>query len=117
MTGFYARMATMAEDLLAKRGQAIKITRSGDTVDPVTGEVTVDDDVVYEPNGVLTSYTNIEVDGTRIKTGDRRLIIDATVEPKMADRPEIDGLEWTVVSVESINPAGTPVAYKVQVRR
>jgi hypothetical protein len=117
MADFYAGMATMAEALLNKRGQTIEITRSGDIIDPVTGDVTSGADTVYKPKGVLLNYKDADIDGTRIVKGDRLLILDATTEPKTSDKPVIDGAEWTVVAIESINPAGTPVAYKVQVRR
>jgi hypothetical protein len=109
-------MATMAKALLDKRGQTVKIVRSGDTIDPVTGDVTEGVDTVYKPKGVLTNYNDADIDGTRIVKGDRLLILDATTEPKTSDKPIINGAEWTVVAIESINPAGTPVAYKVQVR-
>jgi hypothetical protein len=115
---FYAKMATVAKDLLEDFGQAVTITRvTGSTRDPVTGATTAGTSTDYTPNGVLKAYKSNLIDGSRILTTDRELTLDDTIEPLITDTITVGGESWTPISVGSNNPAGTPLIYAVQVRR
>jgi hypothetical protein len=115
---FYAGLATTARNLLAKYGQVISITRkAGNTYDPVTGITTAGTATDYLPKGILKQYKSHLIDGTRILATDRELVIDDTVEPLMTDTIKISGESWTPIIIGESNPAGTPLVYKIQVRR
>ncbi len=115
---FYSGLATTAKDLLTKYGQVITITRTaGGSIDPVTGAVTAGSSVAYLPQGVLKEYKSNLIDGTRILATDRELVIDDTIKPELTDTISIGGILWTPISVSASNPAGTPLVYRIQVRR
>lgn len=44
------------------------------------------------------------------------LILDASVAPELTDKLVVDASALTIVNIEAINPAGTPLAYRLQVR-
>lgn len=115
---FYGRMAATASRLLEKFGAPVTLAReTGGTYDPVTGETTPPADDSQTTTGLLKRYPDHFIDGTRILTGDRMLILDASVQPLMSDRPTIGGQQWTPVSIETQSPAGVPLVYFVQCRR
>jgi hypothetical protein len=115
---FYVGLAKVAKDLLTKRGQTITISRSsGSTSDPVTGATTSGTPTNYFPKGILKEYKSTLIDGTRILATDRELVLDDTVEPLMTDTIIIGGESWTPIMPGVNNPAGTPLVYKIQVRR
>ncbi len=114
----YSDLATTAKELLAEFGQVITITRkAGNTYDPVTGITTAGTATDYLPKGILKQYKSHLIDGTRILATDRELVIDDTVEPMMTDTITIGGESWTPIILGESNPAGTPLVYKIQVRR
>lgn len=118
MSDFYSGMAATASRLLARFGSPVTLSRStGGSRDPVTGVETPGIDDSKTTVGILKKYPDKLIDGTRIKTGDRLLVVDASVEPLMTDRPVIGGQEWTPVSIEAANPAGTPLVYFIHARR
>ena len=115
---FWADMASTATELLAEFGAPVTIRRTtGGTYTPssdtTSGETTAD----YTATGMVRDYRAGQIDGTVIRQGDRELVLDATVTPTVGDTVLIDSAYWSVVSVRSVNPAGTPVAHFVQVRR
>lgn len=114
----YDALAATAERLLTAHGQAITLRRtSGGTYtassDTYSGQTTT----TLSAYGVVTNYRADQIDGTVIRQGDRELVLDATVTPTVGDTVLLDSAYWSVVSVRSVNPAGTPVAHFVQVRR
>ena len=111
---FYGKMAKTANRLIKKFGAAITISRvSGESVDPVTGVVTPGTEELFYPFGILKKYPDNLIDGTSIKSSDRVLILDNTVEPLMTDTI----VDWSIESIETSNPAGTSLVYFVQVRK
>lgn len=116
---FYDDMAKVASQLLKEFGQPVTITRPAEdqNVDPVTGAVTGGEPTVYTVNGFIRPYPDHLVDGTRITTGDRLLMLEPAVEPNQADTITVQGQEWPIQNIKTINPAGTPVLFFVQVRR
>lgn len=115
---FYSDLAATARTLLETYGQAVTITRTtGETIDPVTGDVTAGTDTEYTPNGVLRPFPNELIDETRITSSDRELVLDDTVEPLMGDLVTIDGEDWNIQRIIGTKPAGTALVWRVQVRR
>lgn len=117
MSDFYTQMAATASRLIGKYGQAISIKRTtGESVDPVTGIVTAGTTSTLATTGILQRYPDALIDGTRILTADRLAMLAPTREPALTDKLAFGGKDWPIVSIQTANPAGTPLVYFVQVR-
>ena len=118
MSAFYYKMAKTAKNLIRKYGQAVSITRTtGEVINPVTGVTTAGTTETFLPNGILKPYNDDLVDGTRILKTDLELTLDDTVKPMTSDKPIVNSEIFTVVGNVEISPAGTPLIYKLQVRK
>lgn len=115
---FYNSMAATASKLITKFGAVGEIKRTtGDSIDPVTGNVTAGTTVIYTPNTIVQKYADELIDGARILSSDRMIILDNTIEPISTDTITIGGENWSIVSIRESNPAGIPLVYFVQARR
>jgi hypothetical protein len=103
--------------LLEKRGSDLTLTRRvGGTYTPATGAVSGTTTATYTIRGVFINYLQENIDGTVIRAGDRRLLVQAkgaTTTPTIDD--VVDGM--TLVDVRTYAPNGTPVAWACQARR
>lgn len=67
--------------------------------------------------GILSDYTDFQVDGTRIRRGDRKVLLLAkpllAVVPKTEDQIVIEGATFNVINIERDPAAAT---YECQVR-
>lgn len=117
MSDFYERMAAAASRLIEQFGQQVNLSRTtGRVINPVTGAVTPGVTEVFTPKGIFKSYPDNLIDGTRIKAGDRLVVLDSQVEPQMTDKIEAQGTLWPIQEIITANPAGTPIVYMVRVR-
>ena len=115
---FYNGLAATAAKLITKFGAVGTIKRTtGGSIDPVTGETTAGTTVTYSPNTIVQKYADALIDGTRILSSDRLIILDNTIEPLTTDKITIRGEDWTIVNVTESRPAGVPLVYFVQARR
>jgi hypothetical protein len=136
---FYGDMAEVATELLTEFGSDIIIYREsldyGITYltldyfeknyyqhlekDPVSGETILQVITTkHTVKGIMKKYPENVIDGSRITSSDRQLIIETSdVEPLMTDKITINNQEWPIMEIESINPAGTALLYIVRVRR
>lgn len=115
---FYSDMAATALELLAEFGTSITLKRStGSSIDPTTGATTAGTDTSVITTGMLKKYPDSMIDGTRIQSGDKELILSSEQVPTTTDKPLIDGENWTVVKIDTVSPAGIPLVYFCQVRR
>lgn len=115
----YDSSIAMALDLLGRKGQPITITAiTTGTYSTVTGGVTSAEDV-QTGVGVLVGYKASEIDGTNIKRGDVKVIVAASglTEPKVNGLVSFIGFTGTIKNVEIVAPDGTPIVYKLQVRK
>lgn len=120
MTFDYARARATAERLLTTFGAVGAIRRqapgSGPSYDP--GSPVLTD---HPATVAVTAYTAREIDGTRIRSGDRKVLVSAKglpVEPTTSDKlVESSGTAWTIVAVEAVRPADVTVLYRLQCRR
>lgn len=118
MTFNYDKIAATALKLLTKFGQPITFAReTGGSVDPITGVVTPGTDASVTTTGLLKTYPDNMIDGTRILKSDRELILSNEQVVQPSDKPVINSQDWAIVDIKTLNPAGTVVIYKVQVRR
>lgn len=118
---FYEGFQNLAYTMLRKYGKDITINREiGSTFDPVTKENTPGVPEVENAMGVVVNYMNSEIDGTKIRRGDRLCILEARSldnEPTTADRIVANGTPYTIEDVSKVEPTDVPVIYYLQVRK
>ena len=115
---FYNSIAATASKLITKFGAVGEIKRTtGGSINPVTGAIATGTTVTYTPNTIVQKYADELVDGARILSSDRMIILDNTIEPVSTDTITIGGENWSIVSIRESNPAGIPLVYFVQARR
>jgi hypothetical protein len=118
---FYSKLAETSRALLGRFGQDVVLRRHTSTgeYNPDTGATEQDhSDTVYK--GALFDFQagQTDINNSLIQAGDKELLLEDTgVPPSVSDQVLIGGVLWSIQSVGEINPAGTPVLYKLQVRR
>ena len=115
----YDSFVALALDLLGRKGQPITITTvTTGAYNPSTGGVS-STETVQTWVGVPVGYKASEIDGTNIKRGDVKVIVAASglVEPKVNGQVSFIGFAGTIKNVEIVAPDGTPIVYKLQVRK
>jgi len=133
---FYAEMAAAVVELLEEFGGDIEIVRNGAVFNDVTNTVTSGGNVSHTTTGVVLHIGAAVVNGTRIQSGERAVILAPTFAPIMGDKmmltatsPTTTGAApgsvlslglpgaWTISDIETIKPAGTVLAYRVRCSR
>lgn len=139
MTAFYDRMAATVTRLLTEYGTAVNIVRPALNFDNATNQPTSGGNTVIASTGVFRSIARRLVDGTRIQSGDRELVMVPDVEVRMGDRIDVSSIgdttattvggapgiilgagvagSWAIQEINEVRPAGTILAYVVRVRR
>ena len=115
----YAETKADADELIAEFGQAATLRRpgasTGDAWNPTQGAATD-----YGCMVVVLSYDYREIDGTRILSTDKKVLLakaSLSAEPATSDRLLISGAEHAIIDVQPLNPGGTVVLYQIQARR
>lgn len=118
VANFYDNLKSVASKLLQDKGQQLTFTRAGSAAfDPVTGGNTKSEST-YTGYGAAFDYNKAEIDGVVVQRGDIRLILEATAtEPENDDTVSIDSESYRVMNVKKTSPAGTVVAYELQLRK
>lgn len=122
---FYDDIADVSLDLLTEFGQAV--TRRAVTIgsyDPATGSAatatadTTRRGAIFDIGGSDTqpSSGGQFLRGSLVQVGDRRLLIDAEASVNPQDRMIVSGVEYCIISVGVVAPAGTAVLYDLHVR-
>lgn len=66
---------------------------------------------------VLTAYSDRDRDGTTIRAGDVKVMIEAgAVEPSTSDRLTVGGRTYSIEAVKAIQPGGVVLYWEVQAR-
>ena len=139
MTAFYDRMAATVTRLLTEYGTAVNIVRPALNFDNTTNQPTSGGNTVIASIGVFREIARRLVDGTRIQSGDRELVMVPDVEVRMGDRIDVSSIgdttattvggapgiilgagvagSWAIQEINEVRPAGTILAYVVRVRR
>jgi len=107
----YSNLASTSVRLINKFGKSIlkrTITNSGDEWNPT--QVNVDTSI----DGVVTAYGLNEIDGTLIKSTDKKLLTTSLIDT--SDKIVDGAIIYSVVSVSTVEPSTTALLYKIQLR-
>lgn len=93
------------------------IRRSGadeSTYPPTPGSLTS-----YSCTLLLSEYSLRDRQGANITARDLRALIspDAASDPRIGDRLQFQGKEYSIINVDAVNPGGTILMWECQVRR
>jgi len=119
----FAKTALNTKRLIDKNGRLVTFTKtSNNPADPlkpwgaVAGAVESFDMICS-----FTDYESRDIDGTRIKHGDKKLLANAidNGNNKFEDFELVldGGAQWRIKSVKEIKPADIAVLYEIQVRK
>lgn len=121
---FYSEMAAVADELLAEFGVACTVSYvTVGAYNPATGSASTSTST-KTAQGYVDDYADKDIDGTKIKVGDRRVYLSvldtagvAIAKPGTTDKLTISQIDYSVVNAKAIPGAGTASLYDVQVRR
>ena len=110
-------MAATATRLLNAFGQPMTLRRKlRDSYNPITGQDSTG--AVYDTTtvGLFQTINSIYATGFSLVSGDFVVVIDASMRPLLTDDLMVSGILYNIIAVQEMNPAGTPIAYRLQVR-
>lgn len=114
----YSAPAAAAHRMLARFGRQIVLVRveTGD-YDPDTGDA-ANVETQYAGTGAVFAYSQRDMDGDQVRTGDQRLLLSAenVPVPRTGDQVLIGEDLWSVVRCDTLAPAGVPVLHTVQIQ-
>ena len=114
----YAAKAVSASKLIRAKGQAMRI-EYGSISGYGGGTPDIAGAADKSPWGVVTEYSLRDIDGTQIRVGDKRVILEALngmPTPQTKDSLIIEGVSHSIVNVRPLSPAGVVVIYELQAR-
>jgi len=116
---FYTGLKGTAAKLLKSKGQLVTITISVDaSFDHVLGIDTPAADVTFTAYGAAFDYKKRDIDGTLIKAGDIRFLMEAKeTEPAIGGNIVIDSVTYRIIDLTPTSPAGVVVMYELQLRK
>lgn len=117
-TVFSKRMQGVGTRLLTKFGSTVSLVRASSKVwDEALGEYIWSADEVLPLKAVPVPVNSGLVNGTTIQAGDMIVKADCSVVPKMEDKVQFSGEQWSVVALEKKMVNDDVVAYFIQVRK
>lgn len=117
-TAFSNRMQGLATRLLGKYGSTITLVRAGERVwDEDLGEYVPKPDTFLSLTAVPVPVNKMLVNGTTIQAGDMVIKADSSVLPKMEDKVNFQGEQWSVVGIEPKIVNDDIIAWFIQVRK
>lgn len=112
----YPATAATATRLLVRFGAAATVRRvTGSAYDPATGTTTP----TYTDNATTAAvfaYDQKYIDGSLILQGDQLAYCAPGTLPSQGDKFTWQSVDYTVIAVKPVSPAGVPVLYEVQIR-
>lgn len=115
---FYSELTADALALLTEFGQSVtRRSYTAGSYDTATGTA-VPATADSTRKGVALDFAAGQslVRGTLVQSGDKRLLVDAVAAINMQDHFIVNGVEYVIISIGEINPAGTVVLYDLHVR-
>lgn len=117
-SAFSREMAGVATRLLTKYGSTVSLIRAGSKVwDANLGEYVFGPGTIIPLAGVPVPVAVGLINGTTIQAGDMIVKADGAVEPKLADKIEFTGAQWSIVNVERKLGNDQTIAWFIQVRK
>ncbi|ELT9219057.1 hypothetical protein SAY60_002884 [Salmonella enterica] len=117
-TAFSKKMQGVATRLLGKYGSTVTLVRAGSKVwDESLGEYVQQPDTKISLTAVPVPINAGLVNGTTVHAGDMVVKADYSVLPKMEDKVEFSGEQWSVVGIEKKIVNDDIVAWFIQVRK
>lgn len=119
MSFSYQSLADTVAREIAEKGRDITLRRRSQSFNPATGATS---ETLSEQSlrGLFTLYELRQRDGSTVRQGDQALLLaaeDLTTPPSDADEVIDGGSSWQVISVERLQPGGTALLYRLQVRQ
>lgn len=129
MPAYDVRARATAARLLAAitsggKGQAVTLkTRTLGARNATTGTRTMAE-ATQTGAGVEKFYRAREIDGTQIRAGDRQFMLSGlnaagavlSPGPAPSDLLTVGGIDYQIINVDAVQPAGTPVYFILQLR-
>lgn len=118
MSDFYTSKASSASKMLRKRGMKLIVTRiTKAATDPAAGTVTNNVPQLFYPYGVTARFSRKFIQDGLARADDLLITMEAgVVEPSKDDTITVGSFVMSIIDVNPISPAGTPIVYKVHAR-
>ena len=119
MKKLYKVAEKLAKKAFQSYGAEISFTQTSEVVSDLAKGKKIASTATFTGFGVRSEYNKREIDGTTVKSGDIKIILEATdVVPKIGDTAEINGSGvFRVMSIELIAPAEETIVYTLQLRK
>jgi len=119
MSQFYIDLGITSKSLLEEFGGDWTYTAVTEgAFNPSTNVAAADTVTDTSIKAVKLDFDNHLIDGTTIKRGDAKLIVDNTITPTESDRvTDASGAVWNVLSVMTIDPGGVEVYHELHIRK
>lgn len=112
----YSSLASTAAGLIAKFGGPVTLHLFTEgSYDPINGTVQ-DTETDIVTRGVKLNFNNRDIDGTMIKQGDFRLLIDGEHVFGKDDSVTVEGVRYQVINSEPLKTGDTRLITKAQCR-
>lgn len=114
---FYDEMAATVTELLDEFGRPLVLRRKSEaSYDPATGQTTGGGLLELDTIGLFRTITAEYAMANQVLSGDRMVILGPAQEPMATDRLLAGTEVLTIVKIETVKPADTALAYRLQVR-
>lgn len=121
MAGFYEDTRATADEILREFGAAGLVTRKvpGGDYDPDTGTTTPDTEVSQQCTAVVLPINQKLVNGTTVLATDEQAYLSAVglTIPAATQTLTWQGVDYTIMDVKNLAPAGVSVLVEMVVRR
>lgn len=114
----YASLAYTSRELLTEFGQAVtQRSYTVGTYDPATGAASPASADSARVGAMFDFGAGKTLErGGLIQAGDKRLLVDADADISPQDHFIVNSVDYVIVSIGEINPAGTRVLYDLHLR-
>ena len=115
----YNSIKGTARSLLAKFGQSMTLVKTtSDSYNTTTGANTLTTSSTTDL-GVILPYGDAlnSAPDSLVKQNDQQIFIQMATVPSVTDKITVAGVDYNIVSVKAIEPAGVNVLYELQVRK
>ena len=114
--------AATASRLIARHGQSAGLLRAGDGGTDAFGHPIPGPDTEYPVTVAMVEFSikeRVASDGI-VAMGDKKVLASVdglSIDPNTSDRLRVGGIEWRILSVGKVAPAGDVFFYEIQARK